>query len=70
MRYVKLVTNISLQIFSSSPEMKVKQIQLIYLPCNEYFGLPVSVTFPVNRNVNDEECLPLVSVSKGFTSLL
>ena len=44
--------------------------QLRYLPCIKYFGLPVSVTFPVNRNVNDEECLPLVSVSKGCASLL
>ena len=45
-------------------------IQLVYLPGIMYFGLPVSVSCPVNRNVNDEECLPLVSASRGCTSLL
>ena len=34
------------------------------------FGLPPSVTCPVNRNAIDQECLLLVLVSKGFTSLL
>ena len=38
-----------------------KSIPLSCLPCSRYFGLPVSVY----RYVNDEECLPLVSVSKG-----
>ena len=33
------------------------------------FG-PPPASCPVNRNVNDEESLPLVSVSKGCTSLL
>ena len=47
-----------------------KQIQLSHLPCLEYFGLSVSVTFPVYRNVNDEKCLSLLSVSKGCASLL
>ena len=31
--------------------------------------MPVSLSFPVERNVNDEECLPLVWVLKGCTSL-
>ena len=47
-----------------------KSLQLSYLPCIKYIGLPVSVSCPVYRNVNDEESLPLVSVSKGCTSLL
>ena len=33
-------------------------------------GLPASVSCPGFRNVNDKENLPLVSVSKGCTSLL
>ena len=41
-----------------------------YLACTKYFGLPISVSRPVERNVNDEECLPLVWVSKGCVSLL
>ena len=41
----------------------------IYLPCIKKFGLPSSVSCPVDRNVNDEECLPLASVSKGRGSL-
>ena len=41
----------------------------IYLPCKKKFGLPHSVSCPVTRNVNDEECLPLVSVSKEGRSL-
>ena len=36
-----------------------------YLLCISKFGLPPSASCQVNRNVNDEECLPLVSVSKG-----
>ena len=44
--------------------------QLSDLPCIKYFGLPVSVSCPICRNVNDEQCLPLVSVSQGCTSLL
>ena len=35
-----------------------------------HFSLPFSVTYPVDRNVNDEECLPLVSVSNACASLL
>ena len=42
---------------------------LRYLPCIKKFGLPTSASYSVNRNVNDEECLLLVSVSKGCTSL-
>ena len=42
---------------------------LSYLPCFKKFGLPPFVCCPANRNVNDEECLPLISVSKGCTSL-
>ena len=33
------------------------------------FARPPPASRPVNRNVNDEECLPLVSVLKGWTSL-
>ena len=47
-----------------------RPIQLSYRPCLQYFGLPVSVTFPVYRNVNDEKRLSLFSVSKGCASLL
>ena len=36
------------------------------LPYIKYFGLPTSGTCPVYGNVNDEENLPLVSVSKDF----
>ena len=31
--------------------------------------MPISVSCPVYRNVHDEECLPLLSVLKGCTSL-
>ena len=37
-----------------------KQNQMSYLPCIKYSGLPISVSCPVHRNVNDEECLPFV----------
>ena len=47
-----------------------KYVQLSYLPSIKYFGLPVSVSCPVYSKVNGEESLPLVSVSKGCTSLL
>ena len=47
-----------------------KCVQLNYLPCNMSVGLTNSVSCPVDRIVNDEESLPLVSVSTGFTSLL
>ena len=47
-----------------------KYIQLSYLPCIKYFGLPVSVSCPVDGNVIEEERLPLALVSKGNTSLL
>ena len=43
---------------------------LSYLLCINKFGLPSSVSCPGNRNVNDEECLPLIWVSKGCTSVL
>ena len=33
------------------------------------FGLPPSASSPVNRNVNDEESLPFMSVSKDCTSV-
>ena len=32
--------------------------QLSYLPCTKHCGLPVSVSCPVDRNVNDDESLP------------
>ena len=38
-------------------------------PRIKYFGLPVSITWPVYRIVNAGR-VPLVSVSKGLTSLL
>ena len=47
-----------------------KWTKLGYLPCIKYFGLPIAVICPVNRNINEEECFLLVSVSKGCTSLL
>ena len=43
---------------------------LSYLLCINKCGLPPSSSCPVNGNVNDEQCLPLVSVSKGCTSVL
>ena len=46
-----------------------KQMYLSYLSCISRFGLPPSDSFPVNRNVNDEECPPLVTVSKGINLL-
>ena len=36
----------------------------------KYFSLPVSVGCLVYRKANDEESLPLVSVSKGYAYLL
>ena len=48
---------------------RTKQMYLSYFPCINKFGLPFSASCPVNRNVKGEECLPLVSVSKGCTSL-
>ena len=44
-----------------------KSIYLRYLPCIKEVGLPSSAGCPVSRNVSDEECLPLASVSKGGT---
>ena len=46
----------------------VRPDQLSYLPWIKYFGLPVSVSCPVYGNVDDEESLPLVSVSKRCAS--
>ena len=42
--------------------------QLNNLPCIKYVGLAISVSCSVYRNVNDEESLPLVSVSKARAS--
>ena len=42
---------------------------LSYLPSINKFGLPPSVSCPVNRNVNEEECLLLGISLKGYTSL-
>ena len=50
--------------------MRTKYFPLSYLPCIKCFGLPISVSCPVYGNVKDDESLPLVSVSKGCTSLL
>ena len=47
-----------------------KCIQLTYLPCIKYFGLPISISFPAYRKVSNEEHLSFVSVSKGCASLL
>ena len=41
---------------------------LSYLLCIKKFGLPPA-SYPDNRNVNDEVCLSLVSVSNGCTSV-
>ena len=46
-----------------------KYIQLSYLPSIKWFDLPASVSCPAYRKVNGKECLPLVSVSKGCTTL-
>ena len=46
-----------------------KAMYLSYVSCIKKFGLPPSASCPANRNVNDEECLPLVSVWKRCTSL-
>ena len=35
----------------------MKKMYLSYLPCINKFGLPPSASCPVNRSVNDEECL-------------
>ena len=43
-------------------------IQLSYLPYINYFGLPISTNSPVYRNIDDEECLSLVSVLKACIS--
>ena len=43
--------------------------RLSYLLYINKFGLPPSASCPVNRNVNDEECHPLVSASKRCTSV-
>ena len=40
---------------------------LSHCSCINKFLLPPTASCPVNRNVNDEECLPLVSVSKGMS---
>ena len=39
------------------------------LPCINKVGLPPSASCPVNRNVNNKKCPPLVSVSEGCTYL-
>ena len=49
---------------------ELPSMYLSYLPCINRFGLIPSASCPVNSNVNDEECLPFVSVSKGCTSVL
>ena len=36
----------------------------------KYIGLPISDSRTVDRNVNDSECLPMISVSKGWVCLL
>ena len=41
---------------------------LSYLFCVSKFGLPPSASCPFNRNFNDDECLPLVSVTNGCAS--
>ena len=42
----------------------LESVGLSYLPRIKYFGLPVSFSFLAYGNVNKEECLPLVSVSR------
>ena len=42
-----------------------KAVELSYLPSTKYFGLLNSVSCPFDRTTNDEECLAMLSVSKG-----
>ena len=46
-----------------------KPVQLSHRPSFKWLGLPVSVSCPGNTDDNKEP-LPLVVVSKGYTSLL
>ena len=56
----------------------MKSIQLSYLPSIKHCGPPISVTWPDDRNVKDEESslgvglkgMYISSVSKGCTSLV
>ena len=64
MMYIECVSCMCVNTFLT------KYIQLSYLPSVKKVGPPVSVSCPVDRNVKDGECLPLVSVSKRWTSLL
>ena len=45
-----------------------KRIQLSYLPWIKYFGLPVSVTWPVYRNVKDEDSSLGIGLKGMYTS--
>ena len=42
--------------------------QLSYPPCIKYFGLPVSVTWPVYSNFNDEESSFGIGLTGMYTS--
>ena len=46
----------------------MKQIQLNCLPRIKYFGLPVCVTWPVYRNINDEESSLSVHLTRIYIS--
>ena len=47
-----------------------KSVQLSYLPPVKYFDLSVSVTWPVYRNVNDEESSLGVGLKKIYVSFV
>ena len=55
------------KIYSGQPTVSQTTGQIDRIKC---FDLPVFVTWPFDRNMNNEESLALVSVSKGLTSLL
>ena len=67
--YVQVIFNRSLLVVVVLNTFLTRYIQMNYLSRIKYFGLPISVSRPVYRNVNDEESL-LVSVSKGYASLV
>ena len=43
-------------------KIRIAPLNTIYDILLYYFDLPMFVKCPIYRNINDEECLPLVSV--------
>ena len=68
--FCQLFSRVTFHVSSTLVGLFLSVIQPSYLPCIKYFDRPVSVSCPVYRNVNDEECLSVVSVSNGCASLL